>query len=149
MDCSPPGSSVHGIYQARILEWVAISSSKASSPPRAYLYKWCPRGCWSSNRPSPSPGFISLQGNRKRKLGRRKYNKSHDYFFPLPPPCHLPLLAPQTFLISESARKSLASRFYPDHLLWGTMQVPELVHQLKERSSGFHVPWSDSEDGPL
>ena len=25
-DCSPPGSSVHGIFQARILEWVAISS---------------------------------------------------------------------------------------------------------------------------
>ena len=31
MDCSPPGSSVHGILQARILEWVAISSSRASS----------------------------------------------------------------------------------------------------------------------
>ena len=29
MDCSPPGSSVHGILQARILEWVAISSSNA------------------------------------------------------------------------------------------------------------------------
>ena len=28
MDCSPPGSSVHGIPQARILEWVAISSSR-------------------------------------------------------------------------------------------------------------------------
>ena len=27
MDCSPPGSSVHGISQARILEWVAISFS--------------------------------------------------------------------------------------------------------------------------
>ena len=27
MDCSPPGSSVHGISQARMLEWVAISSS--------------------------------------------------------------------------------------------------------------------------
>ena len=27
-DCSPPGSSVHGILQARILEWVAISSSQ-------------------------------------------------------------------------------------------------------------------------
>ena len=25
MDCSPPGSSVHGLFQARILEWVAIS----------------------------------------------------------------------------------------------------------------------------
>ena len=31
-DCSPPGSSVHGISQARILEWVAISSSRGSSP---------------------------------------------------------------------------------------------------------------------
>ena len=30
MDCSSPGSSVHGILQARILEWVAISSSKGS-----------------------------------------------------------------------------------------------------------------------
>ena len=34
MDCSPPGSSVHGILQAKILEWVAISFSRASSPPR-------------------------------------------------------------------------------------------------------------------
>ena len=30
MDCSPPGSSVHGIFQARILEWVAISFSRGS-----------------------------------------------------------------------------------------------------------------------
>ena len=34
MDCSPPGSSVHGILQARILEWVAMSSSRGSSQPR-------------------------------------------------------------------------------------------------------------------
>ena len=31
MDCGPPGSSVHGILQARILEWVAISFSRGSS----------------------------------------------------------------------------------------------------------------------
>ena len=31
MDCSPPGSSVHGILQARILEWAAISFSRGSS----------------------------------------------------------------------------------------------------------------------
>ena len=31
MDCSLPGSSVHGIFQARILEWVAISFSRRSS----------------------------------------------------------------------------------------------------------------------
>ena len=34
MDSSLPGSSVHGILQARILEWVAISSSRGSSQPR-------------------------------------------------------------------------------------------------------------------
>ena len=33
-DCSPPGSSVHGILQARILEWVAIYSPRESSQPR-------------------------------------------------------------------------------------------------------------------
>ena len=34
MDCSPPDSSVHGISQARTVEWVAISSSRGSSQPR-------------------------------------------------------------------------------------------------------------------
>ena len=34
MDCSLPGSSVHGILQARILEWVAIPSSRGSSSAR-------------------------------------------------------------------------------------------------------------------
>ena len=34
MDCSPPGSLVHGIFQAWILEWVAIPFSRGSSRPR-------------------------------------------------------------------------------------------------------------------
>ena len=34
MDCSLPGSSIHGIFQARVLEWVAISFSRESSWPR-------------------------------------------------------------------------------------------------------------------
>ena len=34
MDCSPPGSSVHGIFQARMLEWVAMPFSRRSSRPR-------------------------------------------------------------------------------------------------------------------
>ena len=35
LDCSPPGSSVHGILQARMLAWAAISFSRGSSRPRA------------------------------------------------------------------------------------------------------------------
>ena len=34
MDCSLPGSSVHGIFQAGVLEWVAISFSRRSSQPK-------------------------------------------------------------------------------------------------------------------
>ena len=41
MDCSPPGSSVHGILQARILEWVAMSSSRGSSQPRDRTHLFC------------------------------------------------------------------------------------------------------------
>ena len=38
MDCSPLGSSVHGISQARILEWVAIPFSRESSQPRDQIH---------------------------------------------------------------------------------------------------------------
>ena len=41
MDCSPPGSSVHGIFQTRILEWVAISSSRASPLRRDQAHVSC------------------------------------------------------------------------------------------------------------
>ena len=41
IDCSPPGSSVHGILQARALEWVAISSSGRFSWPRKQTHISC------------------------------------------------------------------------------------------------------------
>ena len=57
MDCSPPGSSVHGTLPARILEWVAMPSSRGSSWPRDWtgivylsctggwlLHHWCHQG---------------------------------------------------------------------------------------------------------
>ena len=41
IDCSLPGSSIHGIFQARILEWVAISFSRRSSWPRDWTRVSC------------------------------------------------------------------------------------------------------------
>ena len=41
MNCSPPGSSAHGIFQARILEWVAISYSRGFSSPRDHTRISC------------------------------------------------------------------------------------------------------------
>ena len=44
MDCSPPGSTVHEIVQARILEWFAISFSRGSSQPRVWTLVSCTAG---------------------------------------------------------------------------------------------------------
>ncbi|CAN0562304.1 unnamed protein product [Rangifer tarandus platyrhynchus] len=41
MDCSPPGSSVHGILQARRVEWGAMPSSRGSSQPRNQIHVSC------------------------------------------------------------------------------------------------------------
>ena len=49
MDCSPPGHSVHGILQARILEWVAMTSSRGPSWPRD----------WTFTSPALAGGFFT------------------------------------------------------------------------------------------
>ena len=41
LDCSPPGSSIHEIFQAKILEWVAFSFSSRSSCPRDWTQVSC------------------------------------------------------------------------------------------------------------
>ena len=45
MDCSPPGSSAHGILQARILEWAGILFSRGSFQPRDQTYIPCMYVC--------------------------------------------------------------------------------------------------------
>ena len=74
MNCSPPGSSVHGILQARILEWVAIPFSRGSSWPRnrnagllhcrQILYHPSHQGSPPSSEPSPRPKNHALFKNQ-------------------------------------------------------------------------------------
>ena len=63
MDCSPPGSSVHGILQARILEWVAISFSTSGVSQFSSIQLLSPDSLWPHEPqhtrppcPSPIPG---------------------------------------------------------------------------------------------
>ena len=56
MDCSLPGSSIHGIFQARVLEWVAICFSRAPSQPRdwtrvSHIAGWANREAIIKDRP--------------------------------------------------------------------------------------------------
>ena len=94
MDCSPPGSSVHGTSQARILEWVAISSSKGSSipgiEPRLLQFLHCRwiLYCWTKSQPnlhsSASRGHLSCIGPKSLRFVQGLIISS------LVPPC-LPL----------------------------------------------------------
>ena len=63
MDCSPPGSSGHGIFQARVLEWGAIAFSDH------YIYYWTkiPWKRWSSLHCQQSPKCSTLMLSQKRQ----------------------------------------------------------------------------------
>ena len=64
MDCCLPGSSVHGILQARILKWVAMSSSGGSFPPRGrncISCSSCIAGGFFTTEPPGKPLYVAFQ----------------------------------------------------------------------------------------
>ena len=65
LDCSPPGSSVHGILQARVLEWVAIFFSRGSSQPMDWIGFSCTAGRFFTTEP-PGRHNIGCLIERKR-----------------------------------------------------------------------------------
>ena len=75
MDCCLPGSSVHGILQARILKWVAMSSSRGSFPPRGrncISCSSCIAGGFFTTEPPGKPLYVAFQ------------SLSHVWFFVTP-----------------------------------------------------------------
>ena len=65
MDCSPPGSSVHGILQARILEWIVIPFSRGSSQPKDQTWVFCTAGGFFTTELSGKP-YGSMEGVKRR-----------------------------------------------------------------------------------
>ena len=65
MDCSLPGSSINGIFQARILEWVAISFSRGYSQPRDH--PWSP-ALPANALPSEPPGIPKCNAYYKQNF---------------------------------------------------------------------------------
>ena len=68
MDYGPPGSSVHGILQARILEWVAMPSSRGSSQPKDGTQVSCITGIFFATEPSAEPKFNYNNALKKRQI---------------------------------------------------------------------------------
>ena len=81
MDCSPPSSSVHGILQARILEWVAVPSSRESSWLRDQTYLSCGScmaGRFFISEPPGKPliGYTPIQNKKFKKIAGSKSLRS-------------------------------------------------------------------------
>ena len=61
MDYGSPGSTVHGIFQTRILEWIAIPFSRGSSPPRDQTSSPALAGEFFITGPPGSPGILYIK----------------------------------------------------------------------------------------
>ena len=74
MDCSPPVSSIHGISQARILEWVAISFSRGSSQPRDRTFFSC-ISCIAGRFFTTEPWLCPRKNKQSRRAGVKDLNR--------------------------------------------------------------------------
>ena len=87
MDCSPLGSSGHGILQARILEWIDISFSRGSSQPRDWTHISCIADRWFYHLCS-----IKTLSRTPSTMLNRSGKSRH--------PCLFPVLGERNFLFS-------------------------------------------------
>ena len=73
MDCSLPGSSIHGIFQARVLEWVAIPFSRQSSRPRDRTWVSCIAVIFLLSEPPGKPIQESESEREVKSLSRVRF----------------------------------------------------------------------------
>ena len=164
MDCSPPGPSVHGISQARILKWVVISFSRGSSQPRDWtsisfigrwvLYRWATgeeallyRCDWlnhwslkidSTSSPSPLPG--------KKKFPEPHYHPTccYAWFIIDNPSSWISLLCVHVYTYLESWSCSVVSNSLQSHVAYEA--PPSMEFSRQEYWSG--LPFSSPGDIP-
>ena len=110
MDCSPPGSSIHGVLQARILQWVAIPSPRGSSWHRDWTHVFCVSGIAS--------GFFTIEPSGKKPLMVVIKSISNILFLPLLILKILPLLTVSGFGNLWSAVHVRFSFFHPANKEW-------------------------------
>ena len=133
MDCSLPGSSIHGIFQARVLEWVALSLSRISSRPKDQTQVSCIAG----------RQFAVWATGEAQDQGFRIYSRAHQHD---PPPLlpHPVLASNRTALEPHqegpagSARHSRATTSVSTSLVL----LSGLHSQMLTSSSSWHWKWA-------
>ena len=146
MVCSLPGSSVHRVFQARILEWVAMPSSKGSSQPRNWTTSLGSPALAGGFITTESPGgFITTEspGKHLLLLSLCKFTT-----FPSPPTKgflptvpFIPYSLPASSLRDVTDKVSAISLGFPSWFLDGCCSSSHYVHHIVRRR-GY-------KDGPL
>ena len=142
MNCSPPGSSVQGMSQPRILEWVAISFSRGSSQPRDQTLVSCIRGRFFTANPPGKPRDRRCRGVNVLKVPRCKCsqvafciyeNITESWVLTLPPPQY-------SFL---SCRTQPYWFFYiPRTIQKNDLEFSNSQISKKRLRKGSHLKWS-------
>ena len=132
MDCSPPGSSVYGILQARILEWVAISSSRGSSWPRDWT-----RVSWVAGR------FVTTWATREA-LKHFEFTKEHH--------CCLFLGSPACTYIQllfefVTAHQGLPCTIRLPHTVFSVVWTSRVPRTVRSQAESGHFPEGPRKQG--
>ena len=120
MDHSPPGSSVHGILQARILEWVAMPSSRGSSQPRNQTHVSCVSciaGGFFTAEPPGKPTCLSLF----RKIYQQGHCKPLVWLYL--PTCY-------GLHVNSKSDTQILNRL--NHFIFQKVMYPQFWYQLRE-----------------
>ena len=130
MDCSPPGSSVHGISWAKILEWVAISFSRGSCQPRDRTHVSCGAGdSLPVNHQESRFGFQGPLSHSISPLGKTQQMWEEDRRTGRPSSVEI---LPKRGPISPAGLYSIACTFTPESPTQDLTSVPPAVSQPKE-----------------
>ena len=129
MDCGPPGSSIHGIFQARVLEWVAISFSRGSSQPRGGTWVSCTAGRLFTDWARRDALVVGLK--TRRKWGCKPRNASGLYKLEM------------TSVYSQQENEVLCSTTIRNLILPKAQMSREIDSPLEpsEQTVGLPTPW--------
>ena len=108
VDCSPPGSSDHRNSQAKILEWVSISSSRGSSPPRDWTQVSCVAGAFFATEPWGSSGCTQY-AKMQRRCASEPRQLGAEMLSTVPGHCHS---APGAHGLCNGSLKTSTTRYF-------------------------------------
>ena len=106
IDCSLPGTSVHGIFQARVLEWVVISFSRGSSQPRdqtqARILEWAAFPFRGSSQPRDQTQVSCIAGRFFVSWATREAWTPWSYLPNMHPSVHIHLPGERIIIFSKN-----------------------------------------------